>query len=51
MRSPKSVVEEIDSLVERYHVRNIKIADEMFVLNVKHVTDICGSSHRKETTT
>jgi anaerobic magnesium-protoporphyrin IX monomethyl ester cyclase len=41
MRSPKSVVEEIDTLVEKYHVKNIKIADEMFVLNVKHVTDIC----------
>ena len=41
MRSPKKVVEEIDMLVGKYGVKNIKIADEMFVLNAKHVTDIC----------
>lgn len=41
MRSAKNVVEEIDLLVEKYGVKNIKVADEMFVLNMKHVSDIC----------
>ncbi|MDA4111209.1 MAG: B12-binding domain-containing radical SAM protein [Thaumarchaeota archaeon] len=41
MRSPANVVEEIELLVQKYGVKNIKIADEMFVLNVKHVSDIC----------
>lgn len=39
--SPARVVEEIDLLVTRYGVRNIKIADEMFVLNQRHVVGIC----------
>lgn len=39
--SPERVVAEIDHLVEHYGVRNIKIADEMFVLNMKHVRAIC----------
>lgn len=39
--SPEVVVRQIDHLVERYGVRNIKIADEMFVLNTKHVGAIC----------
>jgi anaerobic magnesium-protoporphyrin IX monomethyl ester cyclase len=39
--SPARVVEEIDLLVERYGVRNIKFADEMFVLNQRHVLGIC----------
>jgi radical SAM superfamily enzyme YgiQ (UPF0313 family)/nitrate reductase NapAB chaperone NapD len=39
--SPDRVVAEIDLLVERYGVRNLKIADEMFVLNKKHVLGIC----------
>ncbi|MBI2822662.1 MAG: cobalamin B12-binding domain-containing protein, partial [Acidobacteria bacterium] len=39
--SPQSVLAQIDLLVNRYGVRNIKIADEMFVLNPKHVTQIC----------
>jgi radical SAM superfamily enzyme YgiQ (UPF0313 family) len=42
MRSAENVVEEIDVLVQKYGTRNIKIADEMFVLNVKHVVDICN---------
>lgn len=41
MRSPESVVAEIDLLVETYGVRTIKIVDEMFVLNERHVTGIC----------
>jgi radical SAM superfamily enzyme YgiQ (UPF0313 family) len=39
--SPDTVLEEIDLLVTKYGVRNIKIADEMFVLNRKHVVGIC----------
>jgi radical SAM superfamily enzyme YgiQ (UPF0313 family) len=39
--SPRRVVAEIDHLVERYGVRNIKFADEMFVLNARHVGGIC----------
>jgi radical SAM superfamily enzyme YgiQ (UPF0313 family) len=38
--SPQSVVSQVDTLVRRYGVRNIKIADEMFVLNPRHVTGI-----------
>jgi anaerobic magnesium-protoporphyrin IX monomethyl ester cyclase len=39
--SPKKVVAEIDLLVNTYGVRNIKFADEMFVLNQRHVVGIC----------
>ena len=39
--SPDRVIQEIDILVRQYGVRNIKIADEMFVLNGKHVLGIC----------
>jgi anaerobic magnesium-protoporphyrin IX monomethyl ester cyclase len=41
MWSPDRVVEQIDELVNRHGVRNIKIADEMFVLNRRHVLAIC----------
>lgn len=39
--SPDHVVAQIDLLVNRYGVRNIKIADEMFVLKRQHVLGIC----------
>jgi anaerobic magnesium-protoporphyrin IX monomethyl ester cyclase len=39
--SPQSVIAQIDKLVHDYGVRNIKIADEMFVLNPRHVLGIC----------
>lgn len=39
--SPESVMKQIDTLVNDYGVRNIKIADEMFVLNRRHVEGIC----------
>jgi radical SAM superfamily enzyme YgiQ (UPF0313 family) len=39
--STESVMAQIDTLVTRYGVRNIKIADEMFVLNRRHVLGIC----------
>jgi radical SAM superfamily enzyme YgiQ (UPF0313 family) len=39
--NPCTVIDQIDVLVNRYGVRNIKFADEMFVLNRKHVLAIC----------
>jgi radical SAM superfamily enzyme YgiQ (UPF0313 family) len=39
--NPDTVSDQIDVLVNRYGVRNIKIADEMFVLNRRHVLAIC----------
>jgi radical SAM superfamily enzyme YgiQ (UPF0313 family) len=39
--SPHRVAAEIDRLVADYGVRNIKFADEMFVLNARHVRGIC----------
>jgi radical SAM superfamily enzyme YgiQ (UPF0313 family) len=39
--SPDRVVQEIDHLVATYGVRNLKFADEMFVLNERHVVGIC----------
>ena len=40
-RSPEKVVEEIGLLVENYRIRNLKIADELFVINEERVTKIC----------
>lgn len=40
-RSPARVAEEIDHLVKNYKVRNIKILDELFVLNERRVTELC----------
>lgn len=39
--NPDAVIGQIDVLVNEYGVRNIKIADEMFVLNRRHVLGIC----------
>jgi radical SAM superfamily enzyme YgiQ (UPF0313 family) len=39
--SPDSVIAQIETLVEKYGVYNLKVADEMFVLNVNHVGRIC----------
>jgi len=41
MRSPEAVVAEIDRLHNEYGVKTIKIIDEMFVLNERHVIGIC----------
>ena len=41
MWSPDTAINEIDTLVNRYGVRNIKFVDEMFVLNRNHVNGIC----------
>lgn len=39
--TPKHVISQIDFLVTKYGVRNLKIADEMFILNRRHVLQIC----------
>ena len=39
--SPNSVIAQLDKLVNQYGVRNVKITDEMFVLNRRHVDEIC----------
>ena len=39
--SPKHIIKQIKTLVEDYNILNIKIPDEMFVLNPKQVTEIC----------
>lgn len=39
--SPEAIIAQIDTLVNEYGVKNIKIADEMFVLNPRHVIGIC----------
>ena len=39
--SPKRVGDELEMLVKTHGVRNIKFADEMFVLNTRHVEGIC----------
>ena len=41
LRAPAVVVEEILFLFSYYGVRTFKIIDEMFVLNAKHVREIC----------
>ena len=41
MWKPGTVIREIDTLVSDYGVRHIKIADELFILNVSHVEGLC----------
>jgi radical SAM superfamily enzyme YgiQ (UPF0313 family) len=41
--SAANVLAQLDRLVEDYGVRNVKIADEMFVLNGRHVLGICDA--------
>ena len=41
--SPQAVIAQIEKLVLEYGVRNIKIADEMFVLNPRHILGICDA--------
>jgi anaerobic magnesium-protoporphyrin IX monomethyl ester cyclase len=40
-RSARSVGDELELLVTRYGVENVKILDEMFVLNYQHVAGVC----------
>ncbi len=46
--SVDTVLAQIDVLVQRYGVRNLKIADEMFVLNRRHVVGICEGLIRRK---
>ena len=39
--SAEHIIKEIETLVERYNVRNLKIADEMFILKPSHVDAVC----------
>jgi len=39
--SPESVIKQIDILVNTFGVKNIKFADELFVMNSDRVFDIC----------
>ena len=39
--SPDNVIAQIDMLVNAYGVKNIKVPDEMFVLNPRQVIEIC----------
>ena len=48
MWSAESVLAQIDTLVNRYGVRNLKIADEMFVLNPRHVEAICDGLIKRD---
>ena len=41
--SAQAVIAQIDKLVNEYGIRNIKIADEMFVLNSRHILGICDA--------
>lgn len=41
MWSPDNIIKQIDVLVNDYQIKNIKIVDEMFVLNKSHVLGIC----------
>ena len=39
--SPEVIIKQIDYVVESYGVKTIKIPDEMFVLNKRHVLGLC----------
>lgn len=39
--SPEVMIREFDTLVNAYAIKNIKIADEMFVLKEKHFLELC----------
>lgn len=41
MWKPETVIRQIDTLVKEYGVRNLKFADELFVLHPTHVDGIC----------
>ena len=46
--SPKHIINQIDLLVNKYEIFNIKLPDEMFVLNPKQVTSICDEILKKD---
>lgn len=40
-KSPRKIIDEISLLVKNYRIKNIKIVDELFVLNEDRVIEIC----------
>jgi radical SAM superfamily enzyme YgiQ (UPF0313 family) len=46
--SPRLVVDQLELLHRQYGVRHVKIADEMFVLNRRHVEAICDGIIERE---
>jgi radical SAM superfamily enzyme YgiQ (UPF0313 family) len=40
--SPERVLDDLTTLVERHGVRHVKFADELFVLNARHVDALCA---------
>lgn len=40
-RSPQRVVEEIDMFVKKYHVKNMKFLDELFVIKRDRLLELC----------
>lgn len=46
-RSPENVCDEIDYLIERYGIREIKFDDDTFALNKEHVIGICEEMIRR----
>ncbi|HWA99784.1 MAG TPA: radical SAM protein [Pirellulales bacterium] len=46
--SPQRVVDDLEHLQRTYGVRNVKFADEMFVLNRPHVEGICDEIIRRK---
>jgi anaerobic magnesium-protoporphyrin IX monomethyl ester cyclase len=41
MRNPKLVVDEIETLVQRYNIKGLKIFDSTFTINKRHVHHFC----------
>jgi len=41
MRSPKLVVDEIDTLIKQYNIKGLKIFDSTFTINKDHVLSFC----------
>ena len=48
MWSPETVGREIEYLVDRHGVKNIKFVDEMFVLNRAHVLGVCNELIKRQ---
>lgn len=46
--SPKRIGDELETLHRTYGVQHVKIADEMFVLNRRHVEAICNEIERRK---
>ena len=46
--SPEWVLRQIDILVKKYNVKNLKIIDELFVLNPEHFVPICDGLIKRD---